>query len=85
MRAGGSAGGHHGLESVLEHVGTQDVPRIRVGIATEARSGRDLKDYVLEPMSAPDREALEAAAAKAADALETLLADGVDKAMNAYN
>lgn len=85
VRAGGSAGGHHGLESVLEHVGTQAVPRIRVGIATEARSGRDLKDYVLEPMSAPDREALEAAAAKAADALETLLADGVDKAMNAYN
>ena len=85
VRAGGSAGGHHGLESVIEHVGTQDVARVRVGIGTAAREGRDLKDYVLEPLSAADREALEASAARAADAVETLLRDGADKAMNEYN
>ena len=85
VRAGGSAGGHHGLESVMEHVGTQAVARIRVGIGTEAREGRVLKDYELEPMDAAARETLEAAAAKAADALETLLRDGAEKAMNAYN
>lgn len=85
VRAGGSAGGHHGLESVIEHVGTQDVARIRVGIGTAAREGRDLKEYVLEPMSAAERDELEASAARAADALETLLRDGADKAMNEYN
>ena len=85
VRASGSAGGHHGLESVMEHVGSRDIPRIRVGIATEARAGRDLKDYVLEPLGAADREALEQGCARAADALECLLRDGVDKTMNDYN
>ena len=85
IRAGGSAGGHHGLESVIEHGGSPDIPRLRVGILTEKREGRDLKDYVLEPVGQEELQLLRESVARAADALECLLAKGIDTAMNTYN
>ena len=85
IRAGGSAGGHHGLESVIEHAGTQGVARLRVGIAGPGREGRDLKEYVLEPMGKAERQELSETAARAADALECLLTKGVEQAMNGFN
>lgn len=85
IRAGGSAGGHHGLESVIEHGGSPDIPRLRVGILTESRQGRDLADYVLEPMGKDELGKLEESVGRAADALECLLTHGIDMAMNEFN
>ena len=85
IRAGGSAGGHHGLESVIEHGGSSAVPRLRVGIQGEGREGRDLKDYVLEPLGHEELERLTESVGRAADALECLLTDGIESAMNSFN
>ncbi len=85
IRAGGSAGGHHGLESVIEHGGSSAVPRLRVGILTGEREGRDLKDYVLEPMGQAELQQLADSAKRAADALDCLLVQGITPAMNGFN
>ena len=84
IRARGSAGGHNGLKSVMAALGTEDFVRVRVGVG-EKREGQDLKDHVLEQMSAGVRRAVEENAIRAADALEHLLLHGVDSAMNQYN
>ena len=84
IRARGSAGGHNGLKSVIERLGTEDFVRVRVGVG-EQEEGKSLKDHVLERMHAEERRALAEAAARAADALECILVHGVDSAMNRYN
>jgi len=84
IRASGSAGGHNGVKSVLERLGTQEVPRIRIGIGTERSAIVPAEDYVLERFS-PDEEAEIAKAEDAAvKALESILTEGVEKAANAY-
>ena len=84
IRAGGGAGGHNGLKSVIAHLGTEEFTRVRVGVG-EQDEGQDLKDHVLERMDSGTRQALAAAAVRAADALECILLRGVDSAMNQYN
>ena len=84
IRARGSAGGHNGLKSVIEHLGSEDFVRVRVGVG-EQKEGTSLKDHVLERMEAGERRVLSEAAVRAADALECILVDGVDPAMNRYN
>lgn len=84
IRARGSAGGHNGLKSVIERLGTEEFVRVRVGVG-EQEEGTSLKDHVLERMHAAERQALAAAASRAADALECILADGADSAMNRFN
>jgi peptidyl-tRNA hydrolase, PTH1 family len=84
LRRGGSAGGHNGLKSIIEQVGTDAFPRLRVGVGRgDAR--RDLADHVLARISGEDRELLADAVARAADATELFIAEGIDAAMNAYN
>ncbi|MCL4811859.1 MAG: aminoacyl-tRNA hydrolase [Vicinamibacteraceae bacterium] len=84
IRRGGSAGGHNGLKSVIEHLGTEGFPRVRVGVGRgDAR--RDLADHVLAKIGADDRARLEEAVARAADAVECVIAEGTDAAMNRYN
>lgn len=82
IRRGGSAGGHHGLESVLAHLGTNAVPRLRVGIG--AASG-NLSHHVLGTFTADEVPVLQTAVARAADAVETAEAAGIESAMNLYN
>ena len=84
IRARGGAGGHNGLKSVIERIGSEEFVRIRVGVG-EQEAGKSLKDHVLERMDSGDRRALAEAAARAADALECVLVRGVDVAMNQYN
>jgi PTH1 family peptidyl-tRNA hydrolase len=84
LRGRGSAGGHNGLKSVIECLGTDDVPRLRVGVG-RGDPGRDLSDHVLARIAGGDREMLRAAAARAADAAAAFVVRGLDAAMNEYN
>lgn len=84
IRAGGGAGGHNGLKSVIERLGTEEFARVRVGVG-EQEEGKSLTDHVLERMNAEERRMLAEAVARAADALECLLVRGTDSAMNQFN
>ena len=83
-RARGSAGGHNGLKSVIERLGTSEFPRLRLGVGRgDAR--RDLADHVLSKFEADEQSALEEFIARAADAAEMFAVDGIEKVMNTYN
>ena len=84
IRARGSAGGHNGLKSVIERLGTEEFVRVRVGVG-EQEEGKSLKDHVLERMDAAERRALAEQAVRAADAVECILVHGPDRAMNEFN
>lgn len=84
IRAKGSAGGHNGMKSIIAHLGTEEYPRVRVGIGDKP-PGMDLAGYVLSHFPKNEREALEPALADAADAVERLITCGVQAAMNRYN
>ncbi len=84
IRRSGSAGGQKGLENVILHLGTQDVPRLRIGIGLPP-SGRDSADYVLERFHKSERETIDAAILAAADGVEVWMAEGIDRAMNRFN
>lgn len=83
LRKSGSAGGHNGLESVLVHLGTEAVPRLRVGIG--AADGQPLHDHVLGCFDESERPAVAEAVCRAADAFEYANAHGLDAAMNQFN
>ena len=84
VRGSGSEGGHNGLRSIAEMMGTIDYARLRIGIGRgDAR--RDLADYVTARFEPDERENIDAAVARAADAVETWIADGLSKTMNLYN
>ena len=86
LRARGSAGTQKGLKSVVQHLGTTDFPRLRVGIRGERYSReRDLADYVLEPLPKAERELFEETVARAVDALRIWLTQGIDAAMRRAN
>lgn len=84
VRPGGRAGGHNGLADVQERLGRSDFPRLRFGIGRPP-PGEDPVEYVLAPFTAEERAVLEARVALATDAVEAILADGVQSAMNRFN
>ncbi len=83
IRKSGSSGGHNGLESVLIHLATEAVPRLRVGIG--APDGRPLHDHVLGRFTPEETELVDFAVARAADAFEYANAHGIESAMNQFN
>jgi PTH1 family peptidyl-tRNA hydrolase len=83
VRSEGSAGGQKGMMDVLRAVGTNDVPRVRVGIGRTHPSAA--VEYVLARFEPSEREAIEQAVTTAADAVECWLRDGIDAAMNRFN
>ncbi len=85
LRAGGSAGGHNGMRSVIERLGTEDVPRLRVGTGTERAVRADAARFVLGKFSPAERKAIKEAEERAAEAVETALREGLTAAMNKYN
>lgn len=84
IRKKGSAGGHNGLKSIIAHLGTDEFPRIRVGVG-EKREGQDLADHVLGRFRREDEEVIREILKAAAGAVETWLGEGIDTAMNKYN
>ena len=88
IRARGTAGGHNGLKSVEHSLGTQEYPRLRVGVGpSEERKGihKDLADFVLSPFARDEREDVLSLMPALAASVETWLKDGVEKAMNIHN
>lgn len=83
VRPRGSAGGHHGIESTIRELGSQEFGRVRIGIGRPAE--RDVTDFVLHPFHASEREEADQAVARAADAVERIVAAGVEQAMQAVN
>jgi PTH1 family peptidyl-tRNA hydrolase len=83
-RREGGAGGHNGLKSVIQHLGTQAFPRMRVGVGRGA-DGRDLSDHVLGRFDAAERDTVSAAVLRAADATEMFISEGIERVMNAFN
>lgn len=83
-RPSGSAAGHNGIKSIIERLGTQEFPRLRLGVGRgDAR--RNLSDHVLAGFEPAERAELESFIARAADAAEMFAADGILQVMNAFN
>lgn len=84
VRPRGSAGGHNGVESIIAAVATEEFPRVRIGIAPE-HPVADLAAYVLRPMSRSQQQQAAELAARAAEAVEVILAEGIEQAMSRFN
>lgn len=84
MRKKGSAGGHNGLKNIIAHLGHENFMRIRMGIGDKP-SGYDLADYVLGHFSKEEEKILDESKKTAVLAIETIISDGIDRAMNLYN
>ena len=85
VRKGGSAGGHNGLKNIIAHLGSDQFPRIRLGVGQKPHPDYDMADWVLGKPQGEDKKAVEAAVVRAADAVECLLAKGPEEAMNRFN
>lgn len=84
IRKKGSAGGHNGIKSIIQHLGTDVFLRIKVGVG-EKPKGMDLADYVLGHFSADEKIVMKDAFSKGAEAAVSIMNDGPDKAMNMFN
>ena len=81
---GGSHGGHNGLKSVIARLGTSDVPRLRIGVG-RGDGRRELADHVLGTFAAEERDEVEAAVLRAAEAAVMFVTDGIERVMNVFN
>ncbi len=82
VRPRGSSGGHHGMASVIEALGTAEIPRVRIGIG---RPTGDAADYVLSRFAPEERPRIREAIERAADAVEVVLREGIQRAMERFN
>ena len=85
VRRDGSAGGHNGVKSIIASLGSQDFPRVKVGVGAKPHPDYDLADWVLSTFSAQEKQALEPALRRAAEAALEIVAHGPDSAANLYN
>ena len=85
IRRGGSAGGHNGLKSIIARLGTDQFPRIRLGVGAPPHPDYDMADWVLAAFKGQDAADMEAVAEKAACAVACYITEGADKAMNKFN
>jgi len=84
VRPRGSAGGHNGLKNIIQHLGTEEFPRVKIGVGAPA-PGWDMIDWVLGRPQGEERRAVEEAAQRAIQAAEELIRNGPEAAMNKYN
>ncbi|MBI3952940.1 MAG: aminoacyl-tRNA hydrolase [Chloroflexi bacterium] len=84
IRERGSAGGHHGMESIIASLGSQDFPRLRIGISRAGERGADV-EYVLSRFTSGERAPAQEAIARAVAAIKTLLVEGIAAAMDRFN
>ena len=85
IRTGGSAGGHNGLKNIIQHLGTDQFPRIKVGVGAPGQAGYDVVDWVIGRPLGEDQKVLMEAVDRAGDAAEVLISQGSDRAMNRFN
>jgi PTH1 family peptidyl-tRNA hydrolase len=84
LRKKGGAGGHNGVQSMIDHLGTDEFPRLRFGVGSDFERGQQV-DYVLSPFAPDEQETVDAAITQATDAVLTAIREGIDIAMNRYN
>lgn len=85
IRKKGSAGGHNGLKSIMQHLGTEDFPRFKIGIGHPDRNNKAVVDHVLHPFQGEDKTAIDEAVKKMADAISDWLKEDIDLVMQNYN
>lgn len=85
LRARGSSGGHHGLESIEQHAGSREFARLRIGIGRTADGQREITGHVLAPFAAADSALVEQVLTAAAAQAECWLENGIEMAMNRFN
>lgn len=85
VRPSGSAGGHNGLKNIILHLHSDQFPRIRVGVGEKPHPDYDMADWVLGRPQGADRQAIDDAVARAAQAVEVLIREGPQAAMNRFN
>ena len=85
IRKNGSAGGHNGLKNIIQHLGTDQFPRIKVGVGAPGQAGYDVVDWVIGRPLGEDQKVLMEALDRAGDAAEVLISQGPDRAMNRFN
>jgi len=84
LRPGGSSGGHHGLESIEQHLGSREYARLRIGIGRKD-GVREITGHVLGRLSGAEMKVMESVLTRAADQMECWLAHGLQKAMSQFN
>lgn len=85
IRADGSAGGHNGIKSIIGELGSQEFPRVKIGVGAKPHAEQDLADWVLSTFHASEEKALQSALAQAADAALCIVTHSVPEAANRYN
>ena len=85
IRTGGSAGGHNGLKNIIAQLGSDRFPRVKIGVGEKPHPDYDMADWVLSKFTGEDKKAIDAAILRAADAVECLLKEGPERAMNRFN
>ena len=85
IRTKGSAGGHNGMKNIISHLGTEEFPRIRMGVGGVPHPDYDVKDWVLSAFRDKDAEDMADCAKRAAEAAEAYIVNGPDRAMNIFN
>ena len=85
IRAGGSAGGHNGLKNIIAHLGTDQFPRIRVGVGAPEHPDHEMIDWVIGKFSPAEKKVVDEAVARALDAALCVIERGVNEAQNRYN
>ncbi len=85
IRRKGSAGGQKGLANIIELMGSQDIPRIKIGVGAKPHPDYDMKDWVLGKIPADQQNDFKTACENAVKAVEEIIARGIDSAMNKYS
>lgn len=85
VRRKGSAGGHNGIKSIISHLGSENFPRVKIGVGAKPHPDYDLADWVLASFKKEDFPALKEAMVNAGEAIKLIVNGNTDKAMNLYN
>lgn len=85
VRSDGSAGGHNGIKSIISELGSQDFPRVKIGVGAKPHQDQDLADWVLSNFSASEEKALQTALENAGQAALCIIDRGVPEAANRFN
>jgi PTH1 family peptidyl-tRNA hydrolase len=85
IRAKGSAGGHNGVTNIIQQAGTQNFPRLRIGVDRPVQVQASQVDWVLSRFNKDEQKVIDETLAQAAEAIESVLVDGIERAMNTFN
>ena len=85
IRKSGSAGGHNGLKNIIQHLGTDAFPRVKIGVGQKPHPDYDMADWVLSKFTGEDKKVIAQAVERAADAVACYIQEGPDRAMGKFN